>query len=70
MEMGMGRRGVRILEDGREWRLPGLMYADDLALCGEENLIGLMERFAEVCRKSGLNVNSGKSKVMVLNGED
>ena len=33
--MGMGRRGVRFLEEGREWRLPGLMYADDLVLCGE-----------------------------------
>ena len=31
LSLGMGR----ILEDGREWRLPGLLYADDLALCGE-----------------------------------
>ena len=22
-------------EEGREWRLPGLLYADDLVLCGE-----------------------------------
>ena len=22
-------------KDGREWRLPGLLYADDLALCGK-----------------------------------
>ena len=33
--MGMGRRGVIFLEDGRGWRLPGLLYADDLVLCGE-----------------------------------
>ena len=33
--MGMGRRGVRFLEDGREWRLLGLLYVDDLVLCGE-----------------------------------
>ena len=35
VKMGMGRRGVRFLEDGREWRLPGLLYAHDLVLCGE-----------------------------------
>ena len=28
VKMGMGRRGVRFLEDGREWRLPGLLYPD------------------------------------------
>ena len=31
VKMGMGR----FLEDGKEWRLPGLLYADDLVLCGE-----------------------------------
>ena len=34
-KMGIGRRGVRFMEDGREWRLPGLLYADDLVLCAE-----------------------------------
>ena len=29
------RMGVRFLEEGREWILPGLLYADDLVLCGE-----------------------------------
>ena len=54
MKMGMGRRGVRFLEDGREWRLPGLLYADDLVLCGEsEEDQGMMVGwFAEVCRRS------------------
>ena len=33
VNMGMRRRGVRFLEDGREWRFPGLLYKDDLALC-------------------------------------
>ena len=32
LKMGMGRRGVRFLEEGREWKLPGLLYADDLVL--------------------------------------
>ena len=35
VKMGMGRRGVRFLKDGREWRLRGLLYADDLVLCSE-----------------------------------
>ena len=35
MKMGMGRWGVRFIEDGRERRLPGLLYADDLVLGGE-----------------------------------
>ena len=29
VKMGMGRRGVRFQEEGREWRLPGLLYAND-----------------------------------------
>ena len=35
VEMGMGWRGVKFQEDGGEWRLPGLLYADDLVLYGE-----------------------------------
>ena len=30
VKMGMGRRGVRLMEDGREWILPGFLYADGL----------------------------------------
>ena len=33
--MVMERRGVIFLEDVREWKLPGLLYADDLVLCVE-----------------------------------
>ena len=59
------------MEEGREWRLPGLLYADDLVLCGEseEDLRAIVGRFVEVCRKRGLKVNTGKSKVVVLGGE-
>ena len=35
VKMGMGRRGVSFLEDGKEWRLSGLLYADDFVLCTE-----------------------------------
>ena len=64
------KSGVRFLEDEREWKLPGLLYADHLVLCGEseEDLRGMVERFAEVCRR-GLKVNAGKSMVMLLNGK-
>ena len=50
VKMVMERRGVSFLEDGREWRLPGLLYADDLVLCGEleEGLRVMVGRFAEV----------------------
>ena len=51
--------------------MPGLLYADDLVLCGEseEELRVMVGRFAEVCRR-GLKVNAGKSNVMVLNGDE
>ena len=72
MKMGRGRRGVRFQEEVREWRLPGLLYADDLAICGEseEDLRAMVRWFAEVCRRRGLKVNAGKSKVIVLNGKE
>ena len=64
--------GVSFLEDGREWRLPCILYADDLVLCreSEENLRVMVGRFAEVGRRRGLKVNADKSKVMVLDGEE
>ena len=55
----------------REWKLLGLLYADDLVLCGEsdEDLRSMLGRFEE-CRRRGLKINAGKSEVMVLNGEE
>ena len=51
--------------------MPGLLYAYDLVLCGEleEDLRAMVGCFVEVCR-TGLKVNAGKSKVMVLGGEE
>ena len=59
-------------EEGREWRLPGHLYADDLVLCGEseEDLREIVGRFIEDCRRRGLKVNAGKSKVKLLGGEE
>ena len=61
---------MSFLEDEIEWRLPGLLYEDHLVLRGEseEDLRGMVRRFAEVCSRRGLKVNTGKSKVMVLSG--
>ena len=70
--MGIRRRGVGFLEEGREYRLPGLLYANDLALCGEsdEDLMTMVGWFVEVCMERGLKVSADKSKVIVLNGEE
>ena len=40
---------------GREWRLPGLLYEDDLVLCGEseEDLRVMLGWFVEGCRRRG-----------------
>ena len=63
VKMGMGKREVSFLEDGREWRFRGLLYADDLVLCGEseKDMRVMVERFDEVCRRRGLKFNAGKS---------
>ena len=52
--------------------MPFLLYADDLVLCGEseEDLRAMVGRFVEVCRKRGLKVNTGESKVILLDGEE
>ena len=35
VKMEMGRKGMRFMEEGKEWRLPGFLYPDDLVLFGE-----------------------------------
>ena len=51
--MGMGRSGVKFQEEGREWRLPGHLYAGEL----EEDLRAIVGCFIEMCRRRGLKVN-------------
>ena len=43
-----------------------------MIICGEldEDLRGMLRLFAEVCRRRGMKVNGGKSKGMILNGEE
>ena len=45
---------------------------DCLASCMQMTwlCVGMVGRFAEVCRRRGFKVNAVKSKVMVLNGEE
>ena len=71
-EDGDGKKGSEIPVGGREWRLPGLLYANDMILCGEskEDLRAMVGRFVEVCRRRDLKVNPCKSKVIVLNGDE
>ena len=47
-------------EEGREWSLPGLFYADHLVLYGklEKDLRAMVGCFAEVCRRRGLKVSA------------
>ena len=63
---------MRFQEEGREWRLPDLLYTDDLVLGdeSEEDLRAMVGRFVKVCMRRGLKVIAGKSKVMVLVGEE
>src|SRR5678816_196775 len=57
-----------MMENGDEWKVPYLLYVNDLVLCGEseESLRRLVERFDIVCKRSGLKVNVNKSKIMVV----
>ena len=70
--MGIGRRGVRFQEEGTEWRLTSLLYADDFVLCREfEEDLGAMERrFVEECGRRGLKDNASKSKMIMLGGKE
>ena len=63
---------MRFLEGEKEWRLPGFVYANELVLFGEseEDMKGTVGWMVEVCRRRGLKINEGKSKMMVLNGEE
>ena len=55
-----------------DWILPSLLYVDNLIMCGEseEDLRAIVERFAEMYRRRGLKLNTCKSKVMMLDGEE
>ena len=55
MKIRIERRGMRFLEEGREWRLSGLLYADNLVQCGEleEDLRVMVGWLVGVCKRKG-----------------
>ena len=71
VKIGMGRSRMRF-QEGREWILPGFLYADNLVLCSKlkEDQRAMVGCFVEVCKRRGLKVNAGKRKMMVLVGEE
>ena len=50
--------------EGRECRLLGVLYEDDLVLCGESDYLRVIVGwFVEICKRRGIKVNARKSKV-------
>ena len=64
----VGEVGAVFLEtnEGREWIVECLMFAEDTVLVGDsrEKLMRLVNEFESVCRRRKLRVNVDKSKVM------
>ena len=54
----------------RQWRLPGLMYANELVLCGESREDLRVGLFADVFKRKGRILNADKTKLMLLGGEE
>ena len=52
--------------------MSGLLYADNFVLCGdsEEDLKVMVSPFVLVCMRRGLKINTDKSKVMEVGGEE
>ena len=63
-KLGMGEMGARFLEEGREWKLPDLLHAQDLVLWGgsEEDLKPMTGRFDQVCRGKDLKIYNDKAR--------
>ncbi len=57
-------------ENGGEWRVNQLLFADDTALVAgsEEDLKSLVEEFGRVCARRILRMNVGKNKVCCVMG--
>ena len=70
----VGDVGAVFLEtnEGREWIVEWLMFADDTVLVcdSREKLMRLVSEFESVCRRRKLKVNVDKSKVMKIGRND
>ena len=71
-EDGDGKEGSEPIGGWERVEIAWPLYADGLVLCGEseEDLRAIVGRFIEMCRRRGLKVNAGKSKGMLLDGEE
>ena len=61
-------REVRLEDNGREWSVNTLVYANDTVLTAEsrKGLARLVREFVEVCGRRKVRVTVSKSKVMVM----
>ena len=66
--MELSIKFVYLLKYVFKWKLPGLLYADDLALCdeSEEDQKVIVGDFVEVCRRTGLKVSADKIRARGL----
>ena len=69
---GRLRQDMTLSMEGRRWKLPYLLYADDTLLFSEsENgLQEAVEVFDSVCNNRLLKVNASKSKIVCLKGRE
>ena len=74
LRANVGEVGAVFLEtnEGREWIVEWLMFADDTVLVcdSREKLMRLVSEFESVCRRRKLKVNVDKSKVMKIGRND
>ena len=57
-------------EEGENWRLPDILYADLVWSELEEDQRVIIGNTVEVCRRRGLKMNADKSVVKVLGGKE
>ena len=67
-KMRIQGEGAELNENGKLWKVPSCLYADDAVLFAEseEKLQRMVSEFNCVCERRKLKVNAGKSKVMVF----
>ena len=68
---------MSFLEDGREWRLPGILYADHLVLCGEsgnrrrrEERGGSRSKTGETMEGVGATLSKGREERPPVKGKE
>ena len=72
VKVEMGKMELGFMEEGKDGRLPGLLYANNLVLRDdtEGKIKMIVGRYVFVFRRRGLKVNADKNKVIVSGGEE